>query len=187
MSNNNDTVILHKIMGFIDDHSQELPEGEYLEMCNKLRDMFRHQRPQRVRTLPDSLLRINAMDTIYERCMVLVRNRKFLKKCLYFTKPRIRVSKNVKREALHAYCGAMELPLCETIEELNELGHNPQPDFFSDYLELVNLHRRRQREFYIKKLDDIENEMTTICNFITATQRITDAFYAVQVDVPALS
>jgi len=182
----NDTAILHKIMGFIDDHSDELSEGEYLEMCNKLRDIFRIEHPRRVRIIPDSL-RVNPMDIIFERCMVLVRKRKLLKKNLYSTKPRVRITKIIKREALHAYCGAMDLPFCETMEELNELGHRPQPDFFLDYLELTNTHRRRQREMYIKQLDDIENEMNTMCSFFTSTQRIIDAFYEVQVGIPSLS
>ena len=181
----NDTAILHKIMGFIDDHSNELSEGEYLEMCNKMRDIFRIEHPRRIRTIPDSL-RVNPMDIIFERCMVLVRKRKLLKKNLYFNKPRVRITKKIKREALHAYCGAMDLPLCETMEELNELGHRPQSDFFSDYLELTNIHRRRQYEMYIKQLDDIENEMNVVCNFFTSTQRIIDAFYAVQVGVSNL-
>ena len=77
----NDTAILHKIMGFIDDHSNELSEGEYLEMCNKMRDIFRIEHPRRIRTIPDSL-RVNPMDIIFERCMVLVRKRKLLKKNL---------------------------------------------------------------------------------------------------------
>ena len=81
----------------------------------------------------------------------------------------------------------MDLPFCETMEELNELGHIPQPDFFLDYLELTNMHRRRQREMYIKQLDDIENEMNTVCSFFTSTQRIIDAFYEVQVGIPSLS
>jgi len=58
MTSSND-VALQKIMTFIDNHSDELPEGDYLEMCNKLRDIFRgEQRSRRVRTLPTSL-RVN--------------------------------------------------------------------------------------------------------------------------------
>ena len=78
----NDTT-LQKILTLIDNHSEEIPEGDYLDMCNKLRDIYREQQPRRVRTLPNTL-RINPMDTIFQRCMVLVRRRKELKKSLYF-------------------------------------------------------------------------------------------------------
>ena len=33
---------LHKIMTLIDNHSEEIPEGDYLDMCNTLRDIFRN-------------------------------------------------------------------------------------------------------------------------------------------------
>ena len=39
MTSSND-LALQKIMTFIDNHSDELSEGDYLEMCNKLRDIF---------------------------------------------------------------------------------------------------------------------------------------------------
>ena len=116
---------LHKIMTLIDNHSEEIPEGDYLDMCNTLRDIFRNGETQtrRTRTLPSSL-RINPMDVIFERCMVLVRKRKEYKKLINLTKPRIRITNIFKREAIHAYCGALELPLCNTIEDLNIYRRN---------------------------------------------------------------
>ena len=81
---NTNTNALHKIMTLIDNHSEEIPEGDYLDMCNTLRDIFRNGEdvPRRNRTLPASL-RIHPMDIIFERCMVLVRKRKEYKKHLY--------------------------------------------------------------------------------------------------------
>ena len=183
MSNDN---TLQKILTLIDNHSEEIPEGDYLDMCNKLRDIYREQQPHRVRTLPNTL-RINPMDTIFQRCMVLVRRRKELKKCLYFTKPRIRITQRLKKEAIDAYCGAMDLPECDTLEELYALGHDPLDNFFEEYLQLTNQHRRRERERYIQKLDEIENEVNNVCDFITAIQRLTSAFYAVQVGVAGIN
>ena len=184
MSNSDAT--LQKIMALIDDHSEEIPEGDYLDMCNKLRDIFRDQHPRRTRTLPNTL-RINPMDTIFQRCMVLVRRRKELKKDLHSTKPRSRITFRVTQEALDAYCSAMDLPLCNTLEELYALGHEPLDNFFEEYLQLTNEHRRRERERYIKQLDEIENEVTNICHFITATQSLMNAFYAVQVGVAGIN
>ena len=63
---------LHKIMSFIDDHSGEISEGDYLDMCNKLRDVYRveDRLPIRVRTLPLSL-QTNPIDSIYEKALQL--------------------------------------------------------------------------------------------------------------------
>ena len=85
MSSNNP---LRKIMTFIDDHSESIPEGDYLDMCNKLRDVYINDQTStrnRNRVLPRSL-QDNPYDIIYERCMVLVRKRKEIKKSLKRTK-----------------------------------------------------------------------------------------------------
>ena len=180
---------LHKIMTLIDNHSEEIPEGDYLDMCNTLRDIFRNGETQtrRTRTLPSSL-RINPMDVIFERCMVLVRKRKEYKKLINLTKPRIRITNIFKREAIHAYCGALELPLCNTIEDLNTLGYHPQDDFFKDYLNLTNSHKLRQREEYIQQLDEYENEIIRIDNFNNSVYDMVDIFYDVSIDgVPPLT
>lgn len=84
---------LHKIMSFIDDHSGEIPEGDYLDMCNKLRDVYRveDRPPVRVRTLPRSL-QTNPLDSIYEKCMILVRKRKEIKSNILKHKIRQRIT-----------------------------------------------------------------------------------------------
>ena len=187
-TNTTNTNALHKIMTLIDNHSEEIPEGDHLDMCNTLRDVFRNREsiPRRNRTLPSSL-RINPMDIIFERCMVLVRKRKEYKKLIDITKPRVRITSRVRREAIHAYCSALELPLCNTIEELNVLGHNPRGDFFKEYLNLTNVHRSRQRELYIQQLDEYEHEIIRIHNFNNSVYGLIDDFYSVNVDgVPPL-
>jgi hypothetical protein len=186
-NDNTNTRVIKKIMTLIDDHSDELPEGDYLEICNKLRDMFlnRYDRPnRRTRTLPRTL-QLNPMDMIYERCMVLVRERKKLKRSFKDVKIRRRVTSRVKREALDSYCNAMSLPYCETLQDLQSLGHAlDSDDFFLDYMNLINEYVRGLRERYISELDSIENEISTISNFITYTQRIIDAFNAIGIDIP---
>lgn len=186
-NDNTNTRVIKKIMTLIDDHSDELPEGDYLEICNKLRDMFlnRYDRPnRRTRTLPRTL-QLNPMDMIYERCMVLVRERKKLKRSFKDVKIRRRVTSRVKREALDSYCNAMSLPYCETLQDLQSLGHAlDSDDFFLDYMNLINEYVRGLRERYISELDSIENEISTFSNFITYTQRIIDAFNAIGIDIP---
>ena len=167
-NDNTNTRVIKKIMTLIDDHSDELPEGDYLEICNKLRDMFlnRYDRPnRRTRTLPRTL-QLNPMDMIYERCMVLVRERKKLKRSFKDVKIRRRVTSRVKREALDSYCNAMSLPYCETLQDLQSLGHAlDSDDFFLDYMNLINEYVRGLRERYISELDSIENEISTFSNF----------------------
>ena len=75
---------LRKIMTFIDDHVDEISEGDYLDMCNKLSEVYKNEQTNtynRNRVLPRSLQN-DPYDTIYERCMVLVRKRKELKNLL---------------------------------------------------------------------------------------------------------
>ena len=47
------TSTLQKIMSLVDNHSDEIPEGDYLEICNTLRDITRNNR--RIRILPPRL------------------------------------------------------------------------------------------------------------------------------------
>ena len=134
------TTTLQKIMSLVDNHSDEIPEGDYLEICNTLRDISRNTR--RVRTLPVRL-RENPLDTIVTKCMGFVRERKRIRRALKTCKKRYRVTKNIKSEALEAYCNALNLPLCETIEELQELGYaSNSHDFFLEYLSFSNEYRQ---------------------------------------------
>ena len=189
MSTENDTNtrVIQKIMTLVDDHSDELPEGDYLEICNKLKDMFlnRHN-TRRPRTLPRSL-QPNPMDVIYERCMVLVRERKRLKRSLNQVKIKHRITARVKREALDSYCDALNLPYCETLQDLQELGHaSNSNDFFKDYMNLINGYLRGLRERYIVECDNIENEILVYSNFVCATQRIIDSFNDIHLNIPPI-
>tara|TARA_Y200000002_G_scaffold321611_1_gene281854 strand:- start:213 stop:764 length:552 start_codon:yes stop_codon:yes gene_type:complete len=179
------TSTLQKIMSLVDNHSDEIPEGDYLEICNTLRDMSRNNR--RIRILPPRL-RENPLDTIIGRCMALVRERKVIKNGLKTCKKRYRLTKSVKKEALDAYCYALELPICETLEELQELGYaSNSDDFFKEYLRFTNEFRQGQRETFIRNLDSIENEMQTICSFMRINQDIINSFYEINLDVANLS
>jgi|TARA_B100001094_G_C18192394_1_gene808185 hypothetical protein len=189
MSTNDDTNtrVIKNIMTLVDDHSDELPEGDYLEICNKLKDMFvNRNNTRRPRTLPRSL-QLNPMDRIFERCMVLVRERKQLKRSLKEVKIRKRVTVRLKREALDSYCNAMDLPYCETLQDLQDLGHaHDSNDFFKDYMNLINGYLRGLRERYIVECDNIENEMLTYSHFICSTQRIINAFNDIELDIPPI-
>ena len=178
---------LRKIMTFIDDHVDEISEGDYLDMCNKLRDVYRGNTVRRRRILPTSL-QTNPMDSIYERCMVLVRTRKEIKKALSKIKIRHRVTSRFKIEALTAYCSALNLPLCTTIEELQSIGHALNSrEFFTDYMRIINEHSRGLHNGYVVELDNLELEMERICEFMNANNRIIDAFYEINVVIPNLS
>jgi hypothetical protein len=181
---------LHKIMTFIDEHSDSISEGDYLDMCNKLSDVYKNEQTNtynRNRVLPRSLQN-DPYDTIYERCMVLVRKRKEIKKLFIQTKLRRRITSRFKIEALTAYCSALNLPLCVTIEELQSIGHaSNSKEFFTDYMRIINEHTRGLQNGYIVELDNIELEMENICNFMNANNRIIDAFYDINVNIPNLS
>ena len=179
------TTTLQKIMSLVDNHSDEIPEGDYLEICNTLRDISRNTR--RVRTLPVRL-RENPLDTIVTKCMGFVRERKRIRRALKTCKKRYRVTKTIKNEALEAYCNALDLPLCETVEELQELGYaSNSHDFFLEYLSFSNEYRQCQREVYIRNLDSIENEMEIVTSFMRVNQGIIDTFYEINLDVSNLS
>lgn len=176
---------LQKIMSLVDNHSDEIPEGDYLEICNTLRDISRNNR--RVRILPPRL-RENPLDTIISRCMVLVRERKTIKRGLNTCKKRYRLTRSVKKEALDAYCYALQLPICDTLEQLQELGYAGNSDeFFTEYLRFTNEFRQGQRERFIRNLDSIENEMETIRSFMRVNQGIINSFYEINLDVSNLS
>lgn len=178
---------LRKIMTFIDDHVDEISEGDYLDMCNKLRDVYRNNTTRRRRILPTSL-QTNPMDSIYERCMVLVRKRKEIQKLIKQIKIRHRITSRFKIEALTTYCSALNLPLCTTIEELQSIGHALNSrEFFEDYMRIINEHSRGLQNGYVVELDNLELEMERICEFMNANNRIIDAFYEINVVIPNLS
>ncbi|MBE29145.1 hypothetical protein CL646_03640 [bacterium] len=176
---------LHKIMSFIDDHSGEISEGDYLDMCNKLRDVYRveDRPPVRVRTLPRSL-QTNPLDSIYEKCMILVRKRKEIKSNILKHKIRQRITQRFKKEAINAFCDALNLPPYNSLDELRNDGYIIDThSFFTDYKNIMNDHIRGLQTGYAVELDNIELEMERICNFIEATDRVIDAFYEIEVTI----
>src|SRR6056300_1287429 len=180
MTSSND-VALQKIMTFIDNHSDELPEGDYLEMCNKLRDIFRgEQRSRRVITLPTSL-RVNPMDIIYERCMVLVRKKRELRRALIYSKKRKRITQNFKNEAIKSYCIILGLDENMTLTDLQSEGYIPDENV------LYNEYREGLRYLQIQELDNIDNEMNRVIHFLSSTQNVVNEYNSINVNVPNLS
>jgi len=187
MTSSND-LALQKIMTFIDNHSDELSEGDYLEMCNKLRDIFRgEQRSRRVRTLPTSL-RVNPMDVIYERCMVLVRKKRELRRALIYSKKRKRITQNFKNEAIKTYCIILGLDENMTLTDLQNEGHIPDESiFYKEFLRVTNEYREGLRYLQIQELDNIDNEMNRVIHFLSSTQNVVNEYNSINVNVPNLS
>lgn len=181
---------LQKIMSFIDTHSQDLPEGDYLEMCNKLRDLFRveqEQQTRRVRTLPPSL-RLNPSDIIYERCLILLRKKKEIKRSLVYSKIRKRITQKFKDQAVYSYCSVMGLDVSTSLSDLKATGQITNENyFFKEFLRIINNYKTELRNIQVTELNNIDNEMRRIVHFMTSTQKIIDDFNAININVPNLS
>ena len=181
---------LQKIMSFIDTHSQDLPEGDYLEMCNKLRDLFRveqEQQTRRVRTLPPSLL-LNPFEIIYERCTVLLRKKREIKRSLIYSKIRKRITRTFKEQVVKTYCTVIGLDTSSTIENLKELGHvQDENAFYKEFLKILNEYKTELRETQIRQIENINNEMRRIVQFMSLTQKTIDDFNTININVTNLS
>lgn len=125
---------LQNVMRVIDKNSDKLPEGDYLELCNLLRNVFRNEERKVVNTIfnyenfdlyvPGQHPRVtdyfydNYFTTSINHDRMLLRSQiMHLEDELEYSRPLQRISKYVKQDALIHYCSMNDINIDECNEE----------------------------------------------------------------------
>jgi len=125
---------LQNVMRVIDQNSDKLPEGDYLELCNLLRNVFRNEERKIVNTIfnyddfdlhvPGQHPRVtnyfydNYLTTSINHDRMLLRSQiMHLEDELEYSRPLQRISKYVKQDALIHYCSMNDINIDECNEE----------------------------------------------------------------------
>jgi hypothetical protein len=137
---------LKNVMRVIDKNSDKLPEGDYLELCNLLRNVFRNQERKEMNNLFDYEnfhIHVNGqsddvLDYFYDiyfqtsldnECMFLKSQMTYLESELEIYRPIQRISKNVKLDAIRHYCSLNKISI-----------RHYTPDTFREYQMQNNLY-----------------------------------------------
>ena len=125
---------LQNVMRVIDKNSDKLPEGDYLELCNLLRNVFRNEERKVVNTIfnyenfdlyvPGQHPRVtdyffdNYFTTSINHDRTFLRSQiAYLEGELEYSRPLQRISKYVKQDALIHYCSMNAINIDECNEE----------------------------------------------------------------------
>lgn len=125
---------LQNVMRVIDKNSDKLPEGDYLELCNLLRNVFRNEERKVVNTIfnyenfdlyvPGQHPRVtdyfydNYFTTSINHDRTFLRSQiAYLEGELEYSRPQQRISKYVKQDALIHYCSMNDINIDECNEE----------------------------------------------------------------------
>jgi hypothetical protein len=125
---------LQNVMRVIDKNSDKLPEGDYLELCNLLRNVFRNEERKVVNTIfnyenfdlyvPGQHPRVtdyfydNYFTTSINHDRTFLRSQiAYLEGELEYSRPQQRISKYVKGDALIHYCSMNDINLDTCNEE----------------------------------------------------------------------
>jgi len=125
---------LQNVMRVIDKNSDKLPEGDYLELCNLLRNVFRNEERKVVNTIfnyenfdlyvPGQHPRVtdyffdNYFTTSINHDRTFLRSQiAYLEGELEYSRPLRRISKYVKQDALIHYCSMNDINIDECNEE----------------------------------------------------------------------
>ena len=185
---------LRNVMRVIDQNSDKLPEGDYLELCNLLRNVFRNQERREMNNLfdyenfdmyvPGQSDRV--LDYFYDHYyqlsldnerIFLVTQKNFLEDELEQNRPIMRNSKNVRLDAIMHYCYLNNIPLTRyTPEKLKEyqIANNIFVDdksFQKDlhkickgFIHVENNYRSLYRGVIMERLEKIERWIEEIQN-----------------------
>lgn len=119
---------LKNAMRVVDEISDKLPEGKYLELCNLLRNVYRKNDSKEMNNLIDyesfdMFVRgqsTEVLDYFYDfyfqtslnnECMFLKSQMSYLENELEISRPIQRISKNIKYDAIRHYCFLNKIPI----------------------------------------------------------------------------
>ena len=141
---------LTHLMQLIDDNSNALPEGVYLDMCNDMKGVHENMKEVYERTTTFSQVRYEEIEYDLHRCVSVMEK---LKVHMKRYKPRKRISNKMKKEAIMAWADHMRLDsLREYTEEalLENTNITDVKFIYNWYLNIYN-----ERIYYKKETADI--------------------------------
>lgn len=183
---------LRNVMRVIDQNSDKLPEGDYLELCNLLRNVFRNQERKEMNTLFDYEnfdmyvpgQNDQVLDYFYDHYyqasldnerMFLRTQRNYLENELEIYKPIKRVSKHIRLDAIHHYCFLNNILINEhTPEKFREfqITNNLFVDekkfqqhlnkIYRGFIHVENTYRNMYRGVIMERIEKIEGWMNEI-------------------------
>ena len=175
---------LQNAMRVIDDNSDKLPEGDYLKLCNYLKNVYKQEAKKDINTLVDyDTFNINVpgqddqvLDYFYDHYyqmsldndrLLLSSQKRYLESELEIHRPITRISKHVKFDAIRHYCMLNNILLSEyTPEKFMEYTKLNQKDFNKQvkricrgFIHMENFYRNFYRGVIMERLEKIERWM----------------------------
>jgi len=162
---------LLRAMQIIDGHSDKLPEGDYLELCNLLKDAY-NKRSDPVFFFDYDAFDIPPIgssmeiftyfhDMYFEKALDLDSDYidgqiQYLDKEFNYYRPIRRVTKNIKDSVLKHYCNIYDLPHEDMTLEQLEIGKDTFHNMCKTYINVENHFRMRYREAIEKRIQWLE-------------------------------
>jgi hypothetical protein len=185
---------LRNVMRVIDDNSDKLPEGDYLQLCNLLRNVYRREERKEMNNLFDYEnfdmyvpgQSDQVLDYFYDHYyqtsldnerMFLKSQKNYLENELEIYKPIKRVSKHVRLDAIQHYCFLNNILITQhTPEKLREfqIANNLFVDekkfqkhlqkIYKGFIHMENTYRNLYRGVVCERIEKIERWMDEIEN-----------------------
>lgn len=180
---------LRNAMRVIDDNSDKLPEGDYLKLCNLLRNVYRREERKDMNTLVDyDTFNMyvpgqsdEVLDYFYDHYfqmslenerLFLSSQKRYLESELEIHRPIMRISRKIKLDAIHHYCHLNNILLYEyTPEKFLEYTKLNEKDFKKEmkricrgFIHMENAFRNLYRGVIMERLEKIEGWMEELDN-----------------------
>jgi hypothetical protein len=186
---------LRNAMRIIDENSDKLSEGDYLQLCNLLRNIYRDGESKEMNTLFDyesfNIYTPNQSEEILEYFhdhyyITSVDNDKFFLKAqmnyleseLEMHRPIQRISKNVKLDAIGYYCDLNNIRLTRNTVEMFKQYHIVNNLFVSEvifqksihnicksFIHIENTYRNLYRGVIMERIEKIEKWIDNLDDF----------------------
>lgn len=172
---------LTSLMQLIDLNSNVIPEGSYLEMCSKMKNIYgRLNKPElpetrRNENVPFQPRELTERQRIVRQMRIVLREISKVEKKLKKVQPWIKMSELRKREAIREYATNLGIVLRgpATVENITNRGYpiRNEKQFFNSFLERRNILVRVERldlemdlQSYKEEYDRLQEDLNMLDN-----------------------
>ena len=183
---------LRNAMRVIDENSNKLSEGDYLQLCNLLRNVYRYEERKEMNNLfdyrtfnmfvpgeseeeRDYFYSHYYQTSLDNELMFMKSQRHYLESEIEIHRPIQRISKNVKLDAIKQYCGINDIRLGQyTIERFKEyhiinrlfvsdkIFENGLRNICKTFIHMENKYRNLYCGVIMERIEKIEGWLDTI-------------------------
>jgi hypothetical protein len=177
---------LRRIMRIVDEHSHKIPEGDYLELCNVMRDLYQEKDDDdRASSSVFSGFTVEEIgieaeaseyfqDVFEERINdmdILLKQNEMdrIKKLIYELRPVRRITTKIKRDVIRHFANINQIVLPENTIEYFELYMNHDfnlKQMCRNYIDIENEFRRMSIEDLNYRYRELQSQIDRIIEFM---------------------